>query len=65
MKIRGSLRFVIRSVFEGGVGCESGGRSLKSRERSECRRLVPEDEDEAREIGGVDTAVAMLFVWCS
>ena len=45
-KMVGSLRLVTRSVFEGGVGWTSGGRSERSRERPL--------REEARDRGGVD-----------
>lgn len=59
VKVSGVLRFVIRSVFEGGVGCESAGRSDRSRERLERRRLVPEEVEDVGESGGDATSVAM------
>jgi hypothetical protein len=41
VKIWGSLRLVIMSVLEGGVGCESCGRSLRSSESEGAwRRFV-------------------------
>ena len=55
VKISRDWRFVIRRVLLGGVGCERGGRSEKSRDMLKERRF--EGDDEA---GGVEMSMAMV-----
>lgn len=51
------------SVFDGGEGCESAGRSLRSSERFGERRRDGSDEllDDL-DLGGVDMSVAMIVL---
>lgn len=65
VKIEGSLRLVIIRVLEGGVGCESWGRSLKSREsEGEWRRFVDVvvGESVGEEVGEDMIVVVVVFV---
>jgi len=50
------------SVFDGGDGCDSAGRSVRSSERfGEWRRVEDDDDPEdERDLGGVDTTVAIV-----
>lgn len=51
-KILGSSRRVIRRVFDGGAGDESGGRELRSMERGERERFCNIEGEEPAEFGG-------------
>lgn len=44
-KISMSCRLVMRSVFEGGVGCMSGGMAERSMESGDLDRREAEQED--------------------
>ena len=55
VKISRDWRLVIRRVLLGGVGCERGGRSEKSRDMLKERRF------EGEEAGGVEMSMAMVF----
>lgn len=55
VKMSRDCRLVIRRVLLGGVGCERGGRSEKSRDMLKDRRF--EGDDEA---GGVEMSMAMV-----
>lgn len=61
-KISASWRLVIRRVFEGGVGCCSGGREERS---IDIGVLDPLDET-GRDVGGEfsELSVAILVVEC-
>jgi hypothetical protein len=53
-----SSSWVMRRVFDGGEGWESGGIFCKSMERGEwARRLLMEDGEEAVEVGGEEDEV--------
>lgn len=56
VKISRDWRLVIRRVLLGGVGCERGGRSEKSRDMLKERRF------EGEEAGGVEMSMAMIVV---
>lgn len=56
-----ALLTVMRSVFEGGVGCDSAGRSERSRESVELR-LVESDWLEDLEIGGVSRRACIAIM---
>ena len=55
VKISRDCRLVIRRVLLGGVGCERGGRSEKSRDMLKERRFEGDDE-----VGGVEMSIAMV-----
>ena len=55
VKVSRDCRFVIRRVLLGGVGCERGGRSEKSRDMLKERRFEGDDE-----VGGVGMSMAMV-----
>ena len=58
VKISRDCRFVMRRVLLGGVGCERGGRSEKSRDMLKERRF----EGEAEAVGGVEISMAIVSV---
>ena len=54
---------VMMSVLEGGDGCESAGSLSRSSDRlGEWRRAVNDDDDEERDLGGVDMSVSISVV---
>lgn len=54
----GSSNLVIRRVFEGGAGCDSGGIEDRSSDMGECARLAARAEgDEAEDSGGDSVAL--------
>src|SRR4051812_36726227 len=57
-KMSRDCRFVMRRVLLGGVGCERGGRSEKSRDMLKERRF----EGEAEAVGGVEISIAIVSV---
>jgi hypothetical protein len=54
VKISRDWRLVMRRVLLGGVGCERGGRSEKSRDMLKERRF------EGDAVGGVEISIAMI-----
>lgn len=59
-KISGACRFVISSVLLGGEGCESAGRSERSKDRlCEFRRRPGDDGKDGFDIGGVIGCIAV------
>ena len=55
VKISRDCRFVMRRVLLGGVGCERGGRSEKSRDMLKERLFEGDDE-----VGGVEMSIAIV-----